>query len=136
MHTTSVPLYWRLQKSKYGLVGSKCLTCNTHFYPPKPLCSDCRRKGKIAEHQFSGKGKILTFTIIRTAPEGFEKQSPYAIGIIELEEGPKIAAQIVGPFEKLSTGKNVRPVFRRIYEDGDDGIIHYGIKFVVHGNSK
>lgn len=136
MHTTSVPLYWRLQKSKYGLVGTKCLTCNKHFYPPKPLCSDCRRKGEIAEHQFSGKGDILTFTIIRTAPEGFEKQSPYAIGIIELEEGPKIAAQIVGPFERLSTGGKVRPVFRRIFEDGDDGIIHYGIKFVVDENSK
>ena len=72
-HTSSVPLYWRLQKQKYNLVGTRCNNCNNSYFPPKEFCPNCRRKGKINEFKFSGKGKITSFTIIRVPPEGFEK---------------------------------------------------------------
>jgi uncharacterized OB-fold protein len=128
-HTSSVALYWRLQKQKYGLTGTKCSTCGTAYFPPKSFCPDCRRKGKIEPAQFSGKGKISSYTIIRVPPEGFEKYTPYAMAIIELDEGTRISGQIVGNIENVATGKRVETVFRRISEDGESGLIHYGLKW-------
>jgi hypothetical protein len=113
------------------MIGTKCLTCNSVYYPPKTLCPNCRSKGKLEEIQLSGKGKIISYTVIRAPPEGFEKYAPYVIAIIQLDEGPKISGQIVDDTERIEPGKKVVPVFRKIYEDGEDGIIHYGIKWKI-----
>ncbi len=129
----SVPLFWRLKKSKYNLIGTKCTSCSQVFFPPKTLCPDCRSKGQLEEFQFSGNGEIISYTIITTPPEGFEAYAPYAIGLIKLDEGTTISGQVVGDVSKLDIGKKVQSVFRKMYEDGDGGVIHYGIKFQLNG---
>jgi len=125
----SVPLFWRLKKPKYNLTGTKCIKCKNVYFPPRNLCPNCRRSGDIQEFQFSGSGKILSYTIIRTPPEGFEHYIPYAIAIIRLDEGTNITGQVVGDIERIGTGKRVRSVFRKMHENGSDGLIHYGLKF-------
>jgi uncharacterized OB-fold protein len=56
--------------------------------------------------------------------------SPYAVGIIELDEGAKITAQIVDcDVNELNIGDEVEVVFRKIREDGKEGVISYGYKF-------
>ncbi len=127
----SIPLYWRLKKSRYNLVGSKCTNCSRLFYPQRPICPDCRRRGKIEEFQFSGNGKIISYTIIRSAPNGFEKYAPYAVAIIGLDEGADITAQLCSDPEDVKIGKRVRPVFRKIYENNPGGVIHYGLKWEI-----
>lgn len=129
----SVPLFWRLKKPKYNLVGTRCLKCKNVYFPPRNLCPGCRRSGNIKELQLSGNGKILSYTIIRTPPEGFEHYAPYAVAIIRLDEGTNITGQVVGDIEKIKTGKRVRSVFRKICEDGSSGLIHYGLKFELAG---
>jgi hypothetical protein len=130
-HTSSVPLYWRLQKQKYNLIGTRCTTCNNVYFPPKSFCPECRRKGKTEPFKFSGRGKIVTYTIIRVPPEGFEKNTPYAVAIIELDEGTRISGQIVGDISNVGIGKKVETVFRKISEDGESGLIHYGLKWNI-----
>ncbi len=125
----SIPLFWRLKKSKYTLIGTKCVACRSNFFPPKTLCPTCRSKGKLEEFQFSGNGEILSYTIITAAPEGFESYAPYAVGLIKLDEGATISGQLSGDISKVDIGKRVKSVFRKMYEDGHGGIIHYGIKF-------
>lgn len=129
VHKSSVPLYWRLQEAKYRLVGSRCKNCGSLYYPPKTLCPQCRSRGEIEDYEFSGKGKILSHTTIRTAPEGFEKEVPYPVAIIQLKEGPKVAGQVVDSRERVESGKKVKAVFRKVYEDGPSGVIHYGLKW-------
>ncbi len=128
-YKSSVPLFWRLKKSKYNLIGTRCKTCNQVFFPQRSLCPDCRRKGTIEEFQFSGNGKIVSHTIVRVPPEGFEKYTPYAVAIIELSEGARISGQIVGDVNRVESGKNVKTVFRRMHEDKSGGLIHYGLKW-------
>ncbi len=135
-HTSSVPLFWRLKKSKYMLVGSKCQTCGQVFFPPRVICAKCRSRGKIVDYQFTGNGAIESFTVIRAAPEGFENLAPYAVAIIRLDEGTNISGQVVNSPEEVATGKRVRPVFRRITQDGDAGLIHYGIKWEIDEDGK
>jgi len=131
MHRSSVPLFWRLKESKYRLIGTKCGTCNQLYFPPRQLCPKCRRDGRIEPFRFSGKGEIASYTIIRTPPSGFEELAPYVVAIVRLKEGPQVAGQITGDMDRVSIGKPVRSVFRRMYEDGEAGLIRYGFKFCL-----
>jgi hypothetical protein len=128
-HKSSVPLYWRLQRAKYNLVGTQCITCKSLYFPPRGVCPKCRSKGFTRQHHFRQAGTIMSYTIIRTAPEGFENAVPYAVAIIKLDEGPQVSGLVVGPPENIATGKKVKAIFRRIHEDGREGIIHYGLKW-------
>lgn len=125
----SVPLFWRLKKSRYNLIGTKCSNCKAVFFPPKPLCPECRRKGVIEDFKFSGNGEVVSFTVIHAAPEGFEKYTPYAVALIQLEEGTTISGQIIGEPSKIKMGSKVKATFRRMHEDSNEGHINYGTKF-------
>lgn len=129
-HRKSLSLVWRKYPQRYRLVGTKCLTCGTHFFPPRDFCPKCRRKGEIVEHKMKGIGKIHSYTIVRVPQEGFELETPYILAIVELEEGPKLTTQICDiKLEEVSIGMPVKVTFRRICEDGNSGIINYGYKF-------
>jgi uncharacterized OB-fold protein len=81
--------------------------------------------------KLAGTGKLLTYTIIRVAPGPFCDQAPYAVGIAELDDGVRLTAQVVDcDFAALKVGLRVRTEFRKVSEDGEAGIIHYGYKFV------
>jgi len=85
---------------------------------------------KMKNVKLNGRGKIVTYSIIHDAPEQFEGQSPYPIAIIELDEGPRITAQIVDcDIEDVKIGMRVESTFRKIQEDGYIGAIYYGYKF-------
>lgn len=51
--------------------------------------------------EFKGTGHLAAFTSITVAPplmvkEGFNRNNPYVVGVVELEEGVKIVARISG----------------------------------------
>ena len=128
----AVPRFWREIPQRYNLIGNQCQSCKKIYFPPKESCPECRRKsiGKMKEIKLSGKGQVVTYTIIHSAPDIFENQVPYPMAIIKLEEGPKITAQIVDcPPEKVKIKMKVQNTFRKIQEDGDIGAIYYGYKF-------
>jgi len=127
----TAPIAKRTMRNRYRLIGTKCLNCNEIFMPPRSLCPNCRRSGKIEEIELSGEGEIYSYTIIKTAPEGFEINAPYVIGIIKLKEGLFISSQIINNGKEIKIGQKVRPVFRRIFRD-DSGLINYGLKFEVY----
>jgi len=80
--------------------------------------------------KLKGKGKVITYSIIHVAPECFEGQAPYPIAIVELEEGPRVTAQLVDcDPEDVNVGMLVESTFRKIQEDGYIGAIYYGYKF-------
>jgi uncharacterized OB-fold protein len=127
-----VARFWREIPQRYNLIGNKCGICDKTFFPPKEACPNCRRKsiGKMKEFKFSGIGEVITFTIIHTAPEIFQKQIPYIIAIVKLNEGPNITTQIVDcKIDDVAIGMKVESTFRKIQEDGYTGAIYYGYKF-------
>lgn len=121
---------WRHISQRYNLIGTKCTTCGNVYFPQRPICPNCRRKGNLEEIKLSGKGKIHSFSIINAPPEEFKSLAPYAVAIIDLEEGARLTSQIVDADpETLEIGQPVEMVFRKIKEDGEDGVISYGYKF-------
>jgi uncharacterized OB-fold protein len=75
------------------LKGRHCKKCNAIYFPPRAECIKCMAPESEMEWiDFSGKGKLLTFTRIHAAPTGFEERAPYTIGVVDLEEGGRLLA--------------------------------------------
>ncbi len=126
----SIALTWRRIPHRYRLEGTKCEVCGNVYFPPRNVCPKCRSKGKIVPFTFSGKGKVYSLTEISVPPTGLERQVPYVFAIIELDEGARVAGQIVdASYEDVSIGDRVEVVFRKIQQDDPEGLIHYGFKF-------
>ena len=130
MSTTNIPFHWRRFKERYRLLGTKCDNCQNIYFPVRKVCPHCRRKGKTKTIRFSGRGKVHSFTVIRVPPNGFEAYTPYIIGLIELDEGPKLISQIIDcDPKKIFIGISVDMCFRKLKSQGKEGIICYGFKF-------
>lgn len=80
----------------------------------------------------SGKGEVISYTVVTDAPAGFEDQAPYVLALIQLDEGPVVTAQLTdlptqtGPVE---IGQRVEMVTRKLRTEGESGMIIYGYKF-------
>ena len=74
-------------------------------------------------------GKVISFTKVFVAPEGFEKETPYFLALIELENGVRVLSQIVDS-DEVKIGDKVKKAFR-IISSSSTGVINYGYKFVV-----
>jgi len=94
------------------LKGKHCKKCNAVYFPPRADCVKCfAPESEMEWLEFSGRGKLLTFTTIHAAPTGFETKVPYTIGVVDLEEGGRLLAWIEEPPEdeaKLELGIDVR----------------------------
>ena len=121
------PRYHRETPQRYRLEAAKTGSGKVYF-PPRPYYPD----GEKAEpYRLSDKGKVVTYTVIHTPPAEYSDLSPYAIGIIELDGGGRITAQIadVDP-SQVKTGMRVKVEFRKIRTEGDEGLLCYGYKVV------
>jgi uncharacterized protein len=77
------------------LMAGKCQKCGKIHLPPRPLCDNCFSTD-FEWVNVSGKGKLLTYTVINIAPAQFQALTPYAVGIVQLENGVKIPGMIQG----------------------------------------
>lgn len=95
---TTAAFYKFLSERK--LMGSHCRACGKIYLPPRPLCPECL-SDRMEWAELSGRGRLLAFTVVHVAPTamlaaGFGRENPYCVGLVRLEEGPAISAQILG----------------------------------------
>lgn len=125
--------YWREIPQRYRYEAGKCKKCGKIHFPPRLVCSACGAR-EFETTILDKTGTLETFTVIHIAPTGFEDEAPYVVGIIKLDDGVKITAQVVDcETDKLGIGDRVRLEFRRVQQDGESGILCYGYKFVPVG---
>jgi uncharacterized OB-fold protein len=84
------------------LMAGKCTHCGKIHLPPRPLCDRCFHQ-TFTWLEIAGTGKLVTYTVIHVAPEQFQEQAPYAVGIVELETGLRLPGMIRGTTQ-LSIG--------------------------------
>ena len=77
------------------LMTAKCTMCKTLLFPPKPMCTNCF-SSNLEWVELEKTGKLVTYTVIHIAPKQFESIAPYAMGILKLEDGPKLLGMIRG----------------------------------------
>lgn len=61
----------------------------------------------VKEVSFSRKGKVASFTVIRYPPQGFEKDAPYLVALIDIENGPRAIARLTNVGENIEIGESV-----------------------------
>ncbi len=73
-----------------------CQKCGHPHFPPRYLCPKCW-SDRLEWVESKGKGTVYSLTIMRRAPiPEFAKRVPYVVALIDLNEGPRIMANIVG----------------------------------------
>jgi uncharacterized OB-fold protein len=111
--------YW--EGAKAGeLRLRKCDDCNQAYFYPRNICPDCGNNN-TSWITASGKAKIHTFAIVHRPPHpGFMDDIPYVPAIVELEEGPRMATQIVNVEadpSAISIDMAVKVVFESITDE-------------------
>jgi uncharacterized OB-fold protein len=81
------------------LMAGKCTRCGKIHLPPRPLCDNCFGQ-EFTWIEIQGKGKLLTYSVIHIAPAQFQQLAPYAVGIVQLENGLKLPGMISGVTQK------------------------------------
>lgn len=102
--------YWKgLAEHQVRLPG--CDACGKVRFPPLDSCPYCGQPGG-EEQVLSGVGTVYSFIVLhRTFHPAFEADLPFAIAVIDLEDGPRIAARIEGPPEAVSIGMRVEATY-------------------------
>jgi len=128
----AIPRFWREIQSRYNLIGSKCGSCGKVDFPGRAVCPDCGRKsvGKMQRLKLNGKGSVVTYTVIHDAPAQFEMMKPYVMAIVEMDEGVRLTSQLLDVHpDDVKIGMRVQATFRKLGQEGEAGVIHYGYKF-------
>jgi uncharacterized OB-fold protein len=126
-----VPRYTREIPHRFRLEAKKCTKCSEVVFPRRLICPECGHR-EFSTINLKPEGKILTYTMIHVGPDNFSTQVPYAVGIIETEEGARLTTQIVDcQPEEIEIGKKVKLMLRCIQREGHEGILQYGYKAVL-----
>ena len=73
----------------------RCQTCARHYFYPRPSCPHCG--GDDVEWvRATGRATLYSYVINHRPAPGFEGEGPYAIAVVELEEGVRMMTNIVG----------------------------------------
>lgn len=109
--------FWEAAKA-HKLTVQKCDSCSGTWFPPATICPHC---GSL-EHQWievSGQGKVHTFVVFhRLYHKGWDGEIPYTVAVVELAEGPRMMANIIGiPPDKVACEMPVKVVFDDVTPD-------------------
>lgn len=72
----------------------RCADCGGgSYFPPRPFCPKCGSR-RVEVHAASGKAVLWSY-VINHRPRPDMGTDPYAIAVVQLEEGPRMMTNIV-----------------------------------------
>lgn len=102
--------FWAGCKNRQLLI-QRCTSCGDVRFPPSPVCPSCMSLDSEWVPA-SGKGEVWSFVTFHQAfHPAFERNIPYVVAVIELEEGVRMMSNIVGPPEAVKIGMPVEVIF-------------------------
>jgi uncharacterized protein len=73
-----------------------CPSCGAFRWPPGPCCPSCGTAG-TEWSQSRGRGRVYSWVVVHVPfVDALAGQVPYAVGLIELEEGVRLVSTIEG----------------------------------------
>lgn len=76
------------------LLVQNCNSCGKPNMWPRYACPHCQSED-LDWVKSAGRGVLHSFCVLRQgAPEGFEQDIPYAIGVVKLDEGVQLAVRL------------------------------------------
>ncbi len=94
----------------------QCAGCAAYRYPPASLCPSCGG-GETRWTVLSGRGRVFSWiVVVHPIPRAaYAEEVPYVVALIDLDEGARMASNIVGcaPGE-VTAGMEVEVVFEKV----------------------
>jgi uncharacterized OB-fold protein len=109
------------------LLGSRCPSCGEHFYPRRLVCAKCLHEG-CDDVELGPTGRLWTWTFVHV-PLFAKKDGSvdaYGVGQIDLPEGPRVQAILVGGEDDFEIGMELRLDLETLSTDpnGNDVVIY------------
>ncbi len=97
---------------RHELRLQRCGDCGHVRYPPAPLCPECLSE-TTEWTRVSGRGIVSTWVVFHKRYfDAFADEIPYNVVQVELEEGPRLTANLVGVRnDEIAIGMPVDVVF-------------------------
>jgi hypothetical protein len=92
--------FWEAQ-NRHELTFQRC-ACGFVRYPIGPLCPECK-SFQFVWISSTGRGVVYSYTVVRhqTHPAF---PAPYTVVLVEMEEGPRVIAQLRAPAGAVAIG--------------------------------
>ncbi len=93
------------------IMGTKCTKCGFQTFPPRADCPKCL-SGDFEFVEYSGRGKVYTYSTISALPAGFDDMGEYTCTVVELEEGGRCMTWLGDsiPVSDIEIGMDVQVV--------------------------
>ena len=100
------------------LLGMRCRDCGVTVFVPATFCQSCTSPN-LEGVELSRDGILYSYTIVRVPPAGWPGPTPYALGEVELPEGPHVLAEVIEcAYDALRVGMPVRLALQTVSIDG------------------
>ncbi len=107
--TKILPLLSFLEKNQ--IPATRCTKCKTMSFPPRADCPNCRSTG-IEWVPIDGSCKLVTFTEVHFAPPAFQSDTPYLLGVAELDNGLRVFAPVSRELDRQKLKPGLKLVLR------------------------
>ena len=109
------------------LLGSRCQSCGEVFYPRRVVCAKCLHEG-TDDVALGPRGTLFTWTYVHV-PLFAKKDGSvdaYGVGQIDLPEGPRVQAILVGGPDDFAIGMELELDLESLGPDdeGNDVVIY------------
>ena len=100
------------------LLGSRCQSCGEHFFPRRPVCAKCCHRG-TDDVELSPQGTLYTYTYIHVPLFNSQRAADggYAVGQIDLPEGPRIQSVLDGGPDDFKIGMSMNMELETLREN-------------------
>ena len=101
--------FWNGLKEEQLMI-QQCDDCNNYIFYPRSICPQCF-SDSISWLEAKGTGKIYSYTIVHQAYGPFKNETPYIVGIVELDEGIRMMTRIIGDRNNIAIDCRVSVIF-------------------------
>ncbi|ABE36411.1 hypothetical protein DR64_7936 [Paraburkholderia xenovorans LB400] len=100
--TMDTEFFWNAAR-EHKLAIQRCCNCGKLRHPPMPSCPHCY-SFEWDTVESAGNGTLLSYTVVY-APLVTPFTKPYAVGLVALDEGTRLVAELVDAnFDELRIG--------------------------------
>ena len=108
--------FWMATR-EHRIVAQRCVHCSYLRWPPGPVCPECgSREAMWADIRASG--TLWSFAEYHRAfSPAFASDLPYTVGLVELDDGPRMYGTLRGAPGSFTIGDRVRAEFEDKTDD-------------------
>lgn len=110
------------------LLGSQCTECATPYFPRSERCHHPECGGtKVADAAFGPFGRLWSYSVQNYPPPPPAKYDepyvPYALGVVDLDEGLRVVGRMIDDAASLSVGAEVELVLAPLCNEADGTVL-------------